>query len=105
MLIAYIHLAQKEEEEKMIAPVAAKSASVFAQTGTMVEQHESSSSFEKEMMKKGQNPYAGGRHEDAAHLHDTYTPADRNPNTGVKIGRNDACWCGSGKKYKKCHGA
>ncbi|AUM11613.1 YchJ family protein [Ketobacter alkanivorans] len=19
-------------------------------------------------------------------------------------GRNDACWCGSGKKYKKCHG-
>jgi preprotein translocase subunit SecA len=22
-----------------------------------------------------------------------------------KIGRNDPCWCGSGKKYKKCHGA
>ena len=21
----------------------------------------------------------------------------------VKPGRNDACWCGSGKKYKKCH--
>ncbi|MDH5206950.1 MAG: SEC-C metal-binding domain-containing protein, partial [Hylemonella sp.] len=20
-------------------------------------------------------------------------------------GRNDLCWCGSGKKYKKCHGA
>jgi uncharacterized protein len=20
-------------------------------------------------------------------------------------GRNEACWCGSGKKYKKCHGA
>lgn len=20
-----------------------------------------------------------------------------------KIGRNDVCWCGSGKKYKKCH--
>jgi preprotein translocase subunit SecA len=20
-----------------------------------------------------------------------------------KIGRNDPCWCGSGKKYKKCH--
>jgi len=27
-----------------------------------------------------------------------YTP------TGAKIGRNDACWCGSGLKYKKCHG-
>ena len=22
-----------------------------------------------------------------------------------KIGRNDPCWCGSGKKYKKCHGS
>ena len=20
-----------------------------------------------------------------------------------KIGRNDPCWCGSGKKYKRCH--
>jgi preprotein translocase subunit SecA len=27
-----------------------------------------------------------------------YTPS------GAKIGRNDACWCGSGRKYKKCHG-
>jgi len=24
---------------------------------------------------------------------------------GSKIGRNDLCPCGSGKKYKKCHGA
>ncbi|MEY2533327.1 MAG: preprotein translocase subunit SecA, partial [bacterium] len=21
-----------------------------------------------------------------------------------QIGRNDPCWCGSGKKFKKCHG-
>lgn len=21
----------------------------------------------------------------------------------IKLGRNDACWCGSGQKYKKCH--
>ena len=27
-----------------------------------------------------------------------YTP------TGARIGRNDPCWCGSGAKYKKCHG-
>src|SRR6187551_3723986 len=26
-------------------------------------------------------------------------PADQ------KVGRNDPCWCGSGKKFKKCHGA
>ncbi len=24
---------------------------------------------------------------------------------GPKLGRNDPCWCGSGKKYKLCHGA
>jgi preprotein translocase subunit SecA len=23
---------------------------------------------------------------------------------GAKVGRNDPCPCGSGKKYKKCHG-
>ena len=27
------------------------------------------------------------------------------PITSVKVGRNDPCPCGSGKKYKKCHGA
>ena len=21
----------------------------------------------------------------------------------TELGRNDPCWCGSGKKYKKCH--
>ena len=40
----------------------------------------------------------------------TARPRDENPATVVKadrekIGRNDPCWCGSGKKYKKCHGA
>ncbi len=27
------------------------------------------------------------------------------PPDGDKIGRNDPCWCGSGKKFKRCHGA
>jgi preprotein translocase subunit SecA len=38
--------------------------------------------------------------------------AQADPTTGTvhkddrdKIGRNDPCWCGSGKKFKKCHGA
>lgn len=25
--------------------------------------------------------------------------------TNRRIGRNDRCWCGSGKKHKKCHGS
>jgi preprotein translocase subunit SecA len=24
--------------------------------------------------------------------------------SGAKIGRNDPCWCGSGRKFKRCHG-
>ena len=24
-------------------------------------------------------------------------------NAGPRTRRNDSCWCGSGKKYKKCH--
>jgi preprotein translocase subunit SecA len=34
-------------------------------------------------------------------------PAMRIPNAegkSVKVGRNDPCPCGSGKKYKHCHG-
>jgi preprotein translocase subunit SecA len=29
---------------------------------------------------------------------------EENPWEGQKIGRNDPCPCGSGLKYKKCHG-
>jgi preprotein translocase subunit SecA len=31
-------------------------------------------------------------------------PQTPTTNTGRKLGRNDPCWCGSGKKFKKCHG-
>jgi preprotein translocase subunit SecA len=27
------------------------------------------------------------------------------PASAAKLGRNDPCWCGSGKKFKRCHGA
>ena len=30
---------------------------------------------------------------------------DGNKNGGRKVGRNDPCPCGSGLKFKKCHGA
>ena len=35
-----------------------------------------------------------------------YTPAEapKPVRAGAKVGRNDPCPCGSGKKYKKCHG-
>ena len=30
--------------------------------------------------------------------------ANAEPAKARKIGRNDPCWCGSGKKFKRCHG-
>jgi hypothetical protein len=34
-----------------------------------------------------------------------YAFAIRDEATDRHVGRNDPCWCGSGKKYKKCHGS
>ena len=31
-------------------------------------------------------------------------PRKATPKEGDKIGRNDPCWCGSGRKFKQCHG-
>jgi len=39
-----------------------------------------------------------GRGVPAGQARPGFTPA------GARIGRNDPCWCGSGQKYKKCHG-
>ena len=33
------------------------------------------------------------------------TTGTKTVSAGQKVGRNDPCPCGSGKKYKKCHGA
>jgi preprotein translocase subunit SecA len=49
------------------------------------------------------NSKAGGKGGSAAgsgggELRPGYSPA------GVRMGRNDTCWCGSDRKYKKCHG-
>ena len=51
--------------------------------------------------------------EDAAALAALFAPSagvgplrdPRDPRTWGKIGRNEPCPCGSGKKYKHCHGA
>jgi preprotein translocase subunit SecA len=50
---------------------------------------------------------AGGAVEDAVAAEEPAMPhvEQRRVDPGEQIGRNDPCWCGSGKKYKKCHGA
>ncbi len=41
---------------------------------------------------------------EASFLLDRAAQAIRGERQEQKIGRNDPCPCGSGKKYKKCHG-
>jgi preprotein translocase subunit SecA len=56
--------------------------------------------LEKEFQRKKQRELEHARMAGAG---DASAPAQRR--TGEKVGRNDPCPCGSGKKYKKCHGA
>ena len=50
------------------------------------------------------------QHDDinAMHGDEQTTPEDdaQQPfvRSDIKLGRNDPCYCGSGKKYKQCHG-
>jgi preprotein translocase subunit SecA len=50
-----------------------------------------------------QAAYAGGGGEDG----ELAMPVveQRVVDTEHQVGRNDPCWCGSGKKFKKCHGS
>jgi preprotein translocase subunit SecA len=34
-----------------------------------------------------------------------FAPQRQVVNEHREVGRNDPCWCGSGKKFKRCHGA
>ncbi|MFH1193273.1 MAG: SEC-C metal-binding domain-containing protein, partial [Candidatus Jorgensenbacteria bacterium] len=40
----------------------------------------------------------------ASKIEELQKPRVPPPPQAKDIGRNDPCWCGSGKKYKKCHG-
>lgn len=59
-------------------------------------------SYEQEQMKevhKQAKIIGGGENEKGEKISKTQS------NSSKKVGRNDPCPCGSGKKYKKCHGA
>ncbi|WP_263368762.1 preprotein translocase subunit SecA [Edaphobacter bradus] len=53
--------------------------------------------FQKKKQRELQHAHAAGG--------DASTDGSAPRRAGEKIGRNDECYCGSGKKYKKCHGA
>jgi preprotein translocase subunit SecA len=56
--------------------------------------------LEKEFHRKKERELAAASRQGGG---DSSLPTQRH--RGEKVGRNDPCPCGSGKKYKKCHGA
>ncbi len=49
---------------------------------------------------------AGGGEEYAEEVYEAPPPVQQRVLSDEQtVGRNDPCWCGSGKKFKKCHGA
>ena len=72
------------------------------------------SRFDPALAGEGMNPHAGGmyplenggRSREPIRTHVKAEDRDPgNPDTWGKVGRNDPCPCGSGKKFKQCHGA
>jgi len=58
-------------------------------------------SFAREMERKQQRQEKELQYQTGAAQAEPPKPV----RAGAKVGRNDPCPCGSGKKFKKCHGA
>jgi preprotein translocase subunit SecA len=86
-------------------PALASSAAQPQQGGIPIpSRHQPSTTIdalEREFQKKKERELQAARAAGSSTANNGNTPR----RTGEKIGRNDECFCGSGKKYKKCHGA
>ena len=78
-------------------PVAAAAATLAA--GRTMGAAEAVRGLPADPMRGAREAPGDGRAAGAGQGRPGYTPS------GDRIGRNDPCWCGSGQKYKKCHGA
>jgi preprotein translocase subunit SecA len=79
-----------------------------SQTGRIHEERRRKTDMSKMRQRKEEFASAGGGAEYLPQENDYIDPSEnvkREPiKVGPKIGRNDPCPCGSGKKYKQCHG-
>jgi preprotein translocase subunit SecA len=74
--------------------------------GTMSYEHQSLAGAEAILAAGGTSTAAAAGYAGAGGS--VSTPVAQKPKVNSEIeniGRNDPCWCGSGKKFKKCHGA
>jgi preprotein translocase subunit SecA len=79
------------------------------QSGQLREGREQRTDMSKMRVRKDEMVAAGGGEPEMMQTendyHDPSGPVKQEPvKVGPKVGRNDPCPCGSGKKYKHCHG-
>jgi len=105
-LVAYKREAHdyfQQMQSRVAAGVAQTVLRVSVRTAEQAEQTEQQqgSAPPQQTSTSGNGTTATGR-ADLRTNRDEQTPTT---STGkAKLGRNDPCWCGSGKKFKKCHG-
>jgi preprotein translocase subunit SecA len=94
MTLFHAQLAPEDAEQLRLA----QEAAAFENGGGLSYEHESTVGAEAIAA-------AGAGAEAGAVLTAVPRPQQRVVSEREKLGRNDPCWCGSGKKFKKCHGA
>jgi preprotein translocase subunit SecA len=79
---------------------------VRVQTAEQVEQAEQKMEEQASSLEnlQYQHPQANGERSEEPSTASDQTPANAPRRVSDKVGRNDPCPCGSGKKYKQCHG-
>ena len=94
-------VAYKREAHTFYEEMSARIASGVAQTILRVTVRTAEQAEQSEQQPPGttQTTAGGGT---TTRLSGNGEPAP--PPAKGKLGRNDPCWCGSGKKFKKCHG-
>jgi preprotein translocase subunit SecA len=100
--------------QEIIAPNLAERASKFSAPAKVMDSSSASFAGFKRMDADSASASTGNRKQETPAAHRTAGQAGNNGDLvkqkvknaeGQKVGRNDPCPCGSGKKFKKCHGA
>ena len=94
------HIEIEREEAARLTPSAANGGD-----GNLTYEHQSLAGADAIAAAGAGAAAAGGATAVMAPPTEPATQGQRIASEEEKIGRNDPCWCGSGKQYKKCHGA
>jgi preprotein translocase subunit SecA len=95
------HVEIEREEAERLTPAAANGG----RDGNLVYEHESLAGADAIAAAGGAAGAVAPAATAGGATATAVAPQQRVASDEEKIGRNDPCWCGSGKKYKKCHGA